>query len=62
MKGSVIIRFIIVGLVWLGLSAMLLTRLIGSGEPVTLLSLFPIAASAIIVFVPLYRKYVGNRK
>lgn len=62
MKSSVIIRFVIVGILWLGLSAMLLTRIIASGQPVTLLSLFPIAASAIIVFVPLYRKYVGNRK
>lgn len=61
MKSSVIIRFIIVGAVWLGLCAILLARLIGSGRPVTMLSLFPIVASGVIVFVPLYKKYVRKR-
>ena len=61
MKGSVIIRFIIVGAVWLGLCAIMLARLIGSGQPVTMLSLFPIVASGVIVFVPLYKKYVRKR-
>lgn len=61
MKGSIILRFIIVGVLWLGLAAMLLVRLLGSGQPVTLLSLFPILASGVIVFVPLYKKYVRKR-
>lgn len=62
MKKSVIIRFIVIGLIWAGACGMLLTRMIASGTPVNLMTLFPIIASGIIVFVPLYKKYIRNDK
>lgn len=62
MKTSVILRFIIIGLLWLGCCTYLVNRMIASGAELTLLSLFPIAASGVIVFVPLHKKYVRNGK
>lgn len=58
MRASVIIRFIIIGLIWAAFCAMLLLRT----EKITLYLLFVIVASAIIVFVPMYKKYVKNDK
>ena len=62
MKMSVIIRFIIVGALWVSLSVCVwfVARLVASGTELTLLSLFPLVASGFIVFVPLYKKYVRN--
>ncbi len=60
MKVSVIIRFTIIGLLWLGICAVLIVRMVATNTPITLLSLFPILASGVIVFVPLYKKYVRN--
>lgn len=57
MKTSVIIRFVILGLIWLALSATVLLR-----GGVTLYNLFVVAAAAIIIFVPMYKKYVKNDK
>lgn len=62
MKTSVIIRFLIIGLLWLGCCIWLINRMIASGTEITLMSLFPIVASGVIVFVPLYKKYVRNGK
>lgn len=62
MKTSVILRFLIIGMLWLGCCIYLINRMIASGTELTLLSLFPIAASGVIVFVPLYKKYVRNGK
>lgn len=62
MKTSVIIRFLIIGLIWLGLCVVLGVYMVASKVPVTLMSLFPFIASGIIVFVPLYKKYVKNDK
>ena len=62
MKTGIIIRFAIIGLLWLGVCFWFVTRLLAVGEPVTLMSLFPLIASAVIVFVPLYKKYVKNGK
>ncbi len=53
MSTSVIIRFVILGLLWLGLVLYILTH-----AEVTLYTLFVIVASAIIIFVPMYKKYV----
>lgn len=53
MKASVILRFVILGLLWLGLVGYLLTH-----TKFTLYIGFVIVASAIIVFVPMYKKYV----
>lgn len=49
-----IIRFGIVGLLWLGLCYLLVSRM----REVTLVNLFPIIASGIIIFVPMYKKYI----
>lgn len=54
MKTSVIIRFAVVALLWLWLVGMILTRT----RQVTLFLIFMLIASGIIVFVPMYKKYV----
>jgi hypothetical protein len=53
MKTSVIIRFLILGILWLGLVVYILMH-----AQLTLYLAFVIVASAIIVFVPMYKKYV----
>ena len=53
MKTSVIARFVILGLLWLGLVFYILTH-----TTFTLYIAFVIVASAIIIFVPMYKKYV----
>lgn len=58
MKTSVIIRFVILGLLWLGLVAYIVART----PKFTLYTAFVIVASAIIIFVPMYKKYVKNGK
>ncbi len=55
MKQSVIIRFAILGVLWLALVTAILVR-----TPFTLYTVFVIVASAIIIFVPVYKKYVKN--
>lgn len=62
MKGSVVIRFVIIGLLWVGVCAILIVRMVASATPLNLMTLFPIIASCIIVFVPLYKKYIRNDK
>lgn len=57
MNTSVIIRFVILGALWLAVVALLL-----STRPLTPYLAFVIVASAIIVFVPMYKKYVKNDK
>lgn len=56
MKTGVIIRFTILGLLWLGLVVYILTYT----THITLYTWFVILASWIIVFVPMYKKYVKN--
>lgn len=60
MKFSVILRFLIIGALWVAACVWFVTRLVASGTELTLLSLFPVVASGFIVFVPLYKKYVRN--
>ncbi|MDE5940827.1 MAG: hypothetical protein K2H14_01820 [Muribaculaceae bacterium] len=60
MKFSVIIRFVIIGMLWLMVSVWYVMRQHAAGVDVTLMTLFPVIASGIIVFVPLYKKYVKN--
>lgn len=60
MKLSVIIRFIIIGALWIGVCAYYIVRLRAVGSEINLLTLFPLIASGVIVFVPLYKKYVRN--
>ena len=54
MSTANIIRFGLVGVLWLALCYLLVSRM----REVTLLSLFPIIASGIIIFVPMYKKYI----
>lgn len=58
MKTSVIIRFAILGLLWLGL----VTYIVAFTPRFTLYTAFVIVASAIIIFIPMYKKYVKNDK
>ncbi len=50
---SVIVRFVILGLLWLGLVWYILSH-----ADVTLYTCFVIVASGIIIFVPMYKKYI----
>lgn len=56
MKTSVILRFVILGILWFGLVAYIVMYT----PKFTLYTAFVIVASAIIIFVPLYKKYVKN--
>lgn len=58
MKTSVIIRFVILGLLYLGLVAYIVMY----SRPFTLYTAFIIVAAGIIIFVPIYKKYVKNGK
>ncbi len=51
-----IIRFSILGLLWLGIVGYILVHT----PKITLYTIFVIIASAIIIFVPMYKKYVKN--
>lgn len=57
MKSSAVIRFVILGVIWIALVAMLIAR-----TQITLYTIFVVLASGIVVFVPLYKKYVKNDK
>ena len=57
MTTSNIIRFVILGLLWLGLVVYILMN-----SQVTLYTLFVCVASWIIIFVPMYKKYVRKQK
>lgn len=59
-SGGVVARFAIIGVLWAGLCAWYVAHMVAAGTQVTLLTLFPLIASAIVVFVPLYKKYVRN--
>ncbi len=56
MKTSVVIRFVVLGLLWL----LLVVWIVMASRPLTLYTAFVIVASAIIIFVPMYKKYVKN--
>lgn len=58
MKLSVIFRFVVLGVLWLMLCYMLLS----TAKPITLYTWFVIFASAVIIFVPMYKKYIGNKR
>ena len=56
MKTSVILRFIILGVLWLALVGYIVLH-----TQMTLYLAFVIVASAIIVFVPMYKKYIKKK-
>ncbi len=57
MKTSVVLRFVVLGALWLGLVLYLL-----ASTPFTLYTAFVIVVSAVIIFVPMYKKYVKKQK
>lgn len=59
-KGSVIVMFICLFLIWLFFVGWLISKYQETNTPITIRSLFPVVASAIIIFVPLYKKYIKN--
>lgn len=52
-----ILRFGILGILWLGIVLFILTH-----AQITLYTIFVCVASWIIIFVPMYKKYVKNNK
>jgi len=66
MKKSLIFRFVCITLLWIVFCWWYIMGLKGSVEAgeaeVTLMTLWPLPVSAIIVFVPLYKKYIRNGK
>ena len=56
MSTSTIIRFVILGLLWLGLVGYILKY----AARIDFFTIFAILASAVIIFVPMYKKYVKN--
>ncbi len=58
MNTTNVIRFAILGLLWLALVATIIVR----STQITAYTVFVIIASAIIIFVPMYKKYVKNDK
>ncbi len=54
-SSSVIIRFAILGVLWAALVALIVLY----SRPFTLYTAFVIVASAIIIFVPMYKKYIN---
>ena len=50
MKLSVILRFVIIGLLWVTVCVWYVLRLHAAGGEITLMALFPVLASGIIVF------------
>lgn len=58
MKFSIILRFIILGALWLALSYIVVV----TARPITLYTWFVVIASGIIIFAPMYKKYFGNKR
>lgn len=58
MNASVIIRFGFIVALWLLLCYLLLTK----AAKIDFMVIFTIIASGIIIFVPLYKKYVRKKK
>lgn len=56
MKFSIIIRFVLLGILWLALCYWMLK----GQQRITLYHLFVVFVSGVIIFVPMYKKYVGN--
>lgn len=58
MNTANIIRFTLLGLLWVGLVA----YIVAFSRPFTLYTAFVCVASGIIIFVPMYKKYIKNGK
>ena len=58
MTTSNILRFCFIVVIWLVLCYLLIVR----SERVDFMTIFAILASGIVIFVPLYKKYVRGKK
>lgn len=56
-KSGVIWRFAVLGVLWVMLVGYLVTH-----ARITLYTVFVIIASAIIIFVPMYKKYIKGKR
>lgn len=54
MKNTIILRFVFLGILWLALAGFIIRY----SQPFTLYQGFVIVASGIIIFVPMYKKYI----
>lgn len=62
MKGSVVFRLVCIAALWLIVCVWLINRMVRTGTELNLRTLFPVIASGIIIFVPLYKKYIRDAK
>lgn len=53
---------VLAAVAWIGISAYLVHRYYITGTPLNLRTLFPIIASGIIIFVPIYKKYFKDHE
>lgn len=58
MKKAIIFKLLCITILWMIFCWFLIDIMVRTKTEFTLLSLFPFIASGIIVFVPLYKKYV----
>ena len=56
-----VVYTILAAVAWVGISAYLIHRYSITGTPLNLRTLFPIVASGICIFVPLYKKYFSEK-
>ncbi len=61
MKKSEIFIMVLLALLFIGLCWFYVDVLVRSGSEINLRTLLPIPISGIIIFVPLYKKYVKNK-
>ncbi len=57
LTGGQIVRLVFIALLWAVLCVLMIAT-----QPFTLSTLFWVVASGVVVFVPLYKKYVRDRK
>ena len=57
-RGAQLFRLVCIVVLWIIFCGWFISRYNASGNPWTLRALFPIVASGIVVFVPLYKKYL----
>lgn len=57
LTGGQIVRLVFITLLWAVLCVLMIAT-----QPFTLRTLFWVVASGVVVFVPLYKKYVRDRK
>lgn len=62
MKGTVIFRLACIITLWIIFCGWLILRYRETGTEINLRTVFPVVASGIIVFVPLYKKYFKDGK